>query len=276
MFSPIQSWLSIGGRTLAAIAAGTALAVSTAASAMSLSPMVAEITVDGAGSSARIQIGNESDQPLPYETHITRVDFDEYGVPTETPADDDFLVFPPQGALPPKSSQVIRVQWLGDPTLRSSRSYYLEVRQIPVPLGTTPGTTGAGAQLQITYRIKALLTVAPHGATPKVFVRQAVATMIEPRRQTAVPTDAAAPPPKAPGIQVTLQNEGTRHALMGGLTWIVEGTGPDGHTFRVTVPRATISAAIGAGYLPPDGAQRVFSIPFDTPSKGDLTVRFTE
>jgi fimbrial chaperone protein len=275
MFSPILNRLGISGRALACLAAGVALAMSTAASAMSLSPMVAEISVDGAGSSARVQIGNETDQPLPYETHITRVDFDEYGVPTETPADDDFLVFPPQGALPPKSSQVIRVQWLGDPTLKSSRSYYLEVRQIPVPLTSAPGTAGAGAQIQITYRIKALLTVAPHGATPKVFVRNAVATMIEPRLPTQVPTGGP-PPAKVPGIQVTLQNEGNRHALMGGLTWIVEGTGADGRAFRVEVPRSTVSTAIGAGYLPPDGAQRIFSIPFDTPSKGNLTVRFTE
>ena len=42
--------------------------------------------VNEAIAAARIQVGNEGDQPLPYETHITLVDFDENGVATETPA----------------------------------------------------------------------------------------------------------------------------------------------------------------------------------------------
>jgi len=242
--------------------------------------MVAELTVAGPASSARIQIGNESDQPLPYETHVTLVDFDENGVAHETPADQDFLVFPPQGAVPPKSSQVIRVQWIGDPQLKTSRSYYLEVRQLPVSL-TAPAQTATGqatAVIQVTYRIKALLTVAPKDAHPAIYVRQVVAAMIEPHRTLQPSNIAVAPPepPKVPGLQVTLENDGARHALMGGVTWIVEGDGPDGKPFRVTIPRAVLSGAIGVGYVPPAGGKRVFNVPFDTPSQGPLTLHFTE
>ncbi len=140
------------------------------ARAMSLTPMVAEITLTGAGSSARIQVGNQGDQPMPYETHITRIDIDRDGKIVETPADADFLVFPPQGLIGAGASQTVRVQWLGDPLLKSSRSYFLEIRQLPVPFQAGPAGDHPEVHLQFTYRIKALITVAPHGAKSRVFV----------------------------------------------------------------------------------------------------------
>ena len=90
---------------------------------------------------------------------------------------------------------------------------------------------------------------------------------------TAPPSDA---PPKVPGLRVTVTNIGNRHALMGGVNWIVDGVGPDGKPFHVAIPRESVSAAIGIGYLPPEGGQRIFNIPFAQPTKGPVTIRFTE
>ena len=88
-----------GRRSLsAALAVLAALAFSAPALAMRMSPMVAEISVSGAGlQRAHRRRQRQRAQPMPYETHITRVEFDENGALHETPADDDFLVFPPQG-----------------------------------------------------------------------------------------------------------------------------------------------------------------------------------
>jgi fimbrial chaperone protein len=276
----------IAARLAASVLAMTALALAAPAEAMRVSPMVAEISLTGGGSSARIDVGNETDTPLPYETHITRVDFDADGTLHETPADDDFLVFPPQGVIGAKGHQTIRVQWVGDPLMKASRSYYLEVRQLPIPFAETGSSDKPSVSIQILYRIKAMITVAPKGAKSSVSVVSVEPMMIDPpHRQSVLSTDpkaaaaalAAQPaPPKIPGLRVTVTNTGTRHALMGGVNWIVDGTAPDGKPFHVAIPRETVGAAIGIGYLSPEGGQRIFNLPFDQPTKGPVTIRFTE
>ncbi len=277
------------GRTLASLIGSAGILLGTlgvgpTAEAMRVTPMVAEVTVTGAGSSARIEVGNEGSEPLPYETHITRVDFNERGEIHETPADSDFLVFPPQGLVGAHSSQTIRVQWLGDPTLKSSRSYYLEIRQIPVALNPQPADSGAPptVALQIVYRIKALITVAPQGAQSKVSVVSIEPAIFTPRQQVklgpGVTSKTAVPQPSAPvpGLKVTLKNDGNRHALMGGVNWIFDGVGADGKPFHETISDGEIGTLIGVGYLPPEGGTRVFTVPFDHPYKGALKLRFTE
>lgn len=99
--------------------------VVTSAWAMRVSPMVSELTTSGAGSAARIEVGNVGSAALPFETRITRMDIDADGNIVETPADEDFLVFPPQGVVPVSGRQVVRVQWIGDPAIDVSRAYYL-------------------------------------------------------------------------------------------------------------------------------------------------------
>src|SRR6185437_8563795 len=76
---------------------------------------------------------------------VSPIEYRNDGTITETPADDDFLIFPPQGVLLANARQVIRVQWVGPP-LDSSRAYYVSINQLPVPLdaprppGEAPGT----------------------------------------------------------------------------------------------------------------------------------------
>jgi fimbrial chaperone protein len=271
-------------RAVTALAVGGFLAFGpltiTPARAMSANPMVAEITLAGAGSSARIEVGNEGADPLPFETHITRIEFDTQGQPHETPADDDFLVFPPQGVVAARSSQTVRVQWLGDPNLGSSRSYYLEIRQLPVQLAPESGTpTRPTVNVQIVYRIKALITVAPRNAKSKVSVVSIEPEMVTPHQPVKMgPGFASKPPPgqPEPGLKVTVKNVGNRHALMGGVNWLLSGVGTDGKPFQVTIPGDVIARGVGAGYLAPDGGVRIFDLPFDPPHTGALTLRFTD
>ncbi len=107
--------------------------------------------------------------------------------------------------------------------------------------------------------------------------------MIAPPKPKLNLSASAAPPPAAqaalqpvPALRVTLKNTGTRHALMGGVNWVFDGKGPDGKSFHVVVNAGTVTTEIGIGYLPPDGGERVFDVPFDQPHKGPVTVRFTE
>ena len=58
------------------------------------------------------------------------------------------------------------MQWVGG-DIPTSRAYYLSVNQLPVSL--EQGAQGAvGAQVQVVYHMKALVTIAPVGAEPNV------------------------------------------------------------------------------------------------------------
>src|SRR3546814_18237806 len=70
-----------------------------------------------------------------------------------TPADEQFLVFPPQRIVPPQSQQVFRVQYIGEPELATSEIYYMQIRQIPVDIAA------GQSQVQIVVNFNVLVNV---------------------------------------------------------------------------------------------------------------------
>lgn len=268
-------------RRLSAVVAITiaGLVAVSSAEAMRVSPMVAELTTTGAGSTARIEVGNIGNAALPFETVITEVDMTG-DVITEKPADEEFLVFPPQGLVPTNGRQVVRVQWVGAPDLDASRAFYLSVRQLPVEV-TPSGEGGGSLQVSVLYTMKALLVVAPPNARPDVRVEKVVPAMVSPPAIEIDPAltggEQVGPPPAEPGIEVTLVNQGKRYALLSGATWSVSGTDLSGQPYNKTLTGDTISQTVGVGYLAPSGGRRTFKIPTDgielDPAK-PLTVRF--
>ena len=256
-------------RLLLALTTIALATIATTADAMRVSPMVVEITTRGAGSSARIEVQNVGSTAHPFETRITRLEFGEDGEMIETPADEDFLVFPPQGIVPVGGRQVVRVQWIGDPDLALSRAYYVGIHQIPVDLSGDGEAAAVGGQLQVVYNMKSLLTVAPPGAEPQVRVISATPTMVAAAPQTAVEVDPAlgGAAPEAglqemrPGVSVELRNTGTRYAMMSAADWTLEGTGVDGEPLRIVLSATQVNEAVGVGYLAPAGGRRTFEVP---------------
>lgn len=265
------------GAVLGLIAGLTAM---TAAWAMRVSPMVSELTTTGAGSAARIEVGNVGSVALPFETKITRMEVDADGNVVETPADEDFLVFPPQGLVPVGGRQVVRVQWVGEPRLEASQAYYLWVRQLPVVTDPTTSETGGAVSVSVLYTMKALIVVAPPGAEPKVELVSVKPAMITPPAPEVDPSltggEALPPPPAEPGVEVVVSNTGKRYALMSGATWVLEGTDTAGQPFSRQFTSDEISKTVGVGYLAPAGGRRTFRLPTGTaldPAK-PLTLRF--
>lgn len=238
----------------------------TPALAMRVAPMVSELSTSGSGAVARVEVGNVGSAALPFETKITRIEFDENGTLIETPAEDDFIVFPPQGLVPVSGRQVVRVQWVGDAAIPVSRAYYLWIQQLPVE--TDPKKIGDGSaaiSIDILYTMKSLMVVAPAGAKPDVEVVSIEPQMVTPPVPTVDPsikleTEQAAPQPE-PGLKITVANKGNRYALMSGATWTVTGTDKTGKPFERTYGGDEISQTVGVGYLPPAGGKRVFTIP---------------
>lgn len=249
-----------------------------AASAMRVSPMVVELSSIGSGSTARIEVQNVNPAALPFEARVYRIDFDEQGTVHETPADNDFLVFPPQGILSKDARQVVRLQWVGG-TLDSSRGYYVSINQLPVKLDAVASAGTVGASVQVLYHIKVLATVAPPGSSAKIEVRSAHPTLISaPAAPTVGATASAAPVgPPQPGVEVTVRNSGKRYALMAGSTWTIEGTGVDHHPLKVVLTRDDLNHILGAGYVAALGGQRSFKVPTGKAfADAPIRVRFSD
>ena len=243
---------------LCGIAATIAASIGVPADAMNVSPMAVELTTTGAHATARIQVLNVNPQALPFEVRIYRIDFDSHGTMTETPADADFVVFPPQGLIAHNQRQVVRLQWVGG-HLDSSRGYYAAINQVPVPLDPSKiDKTKRSIDVQVVYHMKVLATVAPPGATPKVAVESVRPIMIAPRDATSNGKVAAV---AVPGIAAIVTNSGKRYAMLAGTTWTIEGRGIDSKPLKLVLTSARMSELLGAGYVPALTGRRTFEIP---------------
>lgn len=266
---PILSVLKRRSKALLATIAAIFIFVP-AAYAMRVSPMVIEMETSGTDAVARIEVQNINAGKLAFETRVYRMEIDKDGQITETPADDEFLIFPPQGALPPSGRQVIRLQWVGDPELATSQAYYVAVQQLPVAF--EPGTEeAASAQVQILYNMRALVVVAPPGAKPNV----SASSVHQVQYQPPAPPGATEKPPLQDGVAVTLRNDGRRHAMMAEFGWNLEGTDREGNFLRVDVSPEELSRVVGTGYVPAQG-ERTFNLPVPGFGPGPIKLTFAK
>ena len=259
--------------TCGLIAGAALLAVPLSVDAMTVSPMAVELNSTGTGSTSRIQVLNVNKAPLPYEVRVFRIEIGENGDVVETPADADFIVFPPQGLLKQNQRQMVRLQWVGG-KLDSSRGYYVAINQIPVVLDlANVDHTKRSVDVQIVYHMKVLATVAPPGAKPKITVERVGPVMIKPRAQPGVAAATTAP---VPGISATITNTGKRYAMLAGVTWTIEGKGLDKKPLKVVVTSGEMGQLLGAGYLPALNGRRTFEVPTGVAfSNAPITIKFS-
>lgn len=253
----------------ALLAALVALAVLvTPALAMRVSPMVIEMESRGSNAVARIEVQNINPANLAFQTRVFRMEIDKDGTITETPADDQFLVFPPQGVLAAGGRQVVRLQWVGDSEMAASQAYYVSVEQLPVPF-EAGSSDSVGAQVQVLYNMRALVVVAPPGAKPDVKASMVKQLNYQP---PALP-GATELPPMQDGLEITLRNDGRRHALMANFGWQIEGTDAAGKWLRVDISPEELNRAVGTGYVPPLG-ERTFRVPVPGFGPGPIKLSF--
>lgn len=238
--------------------------------AMRVSPMVVEMETRGTNAVARIEVQNINQGNLAFETRVFLMTLDEKGQIVETPADDKFLIFPPQGVLPAGGRQVVRLQWVGEPDLAASQAYYVSVQQLPVALEPT-ATEELAAQVQILYNMRALVVVAPPGAKPDVSA--AAVRQVNYQPPAAPGSDAL--PPLQDGVAITLRNEGRRHAMMAHFGWRLEGTDREGKWLRVDISPEELSRAIGTGYVPAL-SERTFNVPVTGFGPNPIKLSFTQ
>lgn len=140
------------------------------AAAMSVSPTHLEMTSAGPNSRADIRVFNNADKPLPIETVVSRVTRDADGNEVIKREDADFLVLPLQTMIPPGGSQVLKVQWLGEPLIEESRAYRIAVKQLPV------AQPGERKSVQLVLKFSVIVNVAPPEGRPALrLVRAGIA-----------------------------------------------------------------------------------------------------
>lgn len=221
--------------------------------AMRVHPLLIEMESVGRTSSATLSVGNEGANKLPVEVAVERLTLDENAQASYSPADDDWLIFPPQTIIPPGGQQNFRLQWLGEPELAQSQSYHVVVKQVPVAL--PEGQSG----IQLVYNFRALVNVAPPGVKPELVVLES--TIVKDKDDQ-------------PRIALLLENKSPAHGLLTKHEVKLKLTDAQGKTlWKYQLLRDEIFQRIGAGLVQPDNKRR-FVLPLDLPeTAGNIGVK---
>lgn len=221
---PLLSGLAL---TAAALASSSALA------GVRVQPMSYDLLPAGNATKQDLRVENTSSTPTPVEIRVERREVLPDGKDKRTPADDDFLIFPPQAILPANGFQTFRVQYIGDPAIRQTNLYLITVAQLPVS-----GTGEQGTGIQIVYNVGTLAAVTPKDAAANIVVT------------------GVTPAADGKKIEVAVANQGTRYARLRNGAWTF--TSGDGKT--ETLEGEALRNAIENSLIEP-GKTRVVQLP---------------
>lgn len=211
-------------RLLAAVAAAV---FAGPVAAFDVVPTVSVLELPEAAAGRTLVVRNPRTVDLPVAFEVFERTVAEDGSETYTPADNSFLVFPPQAVVKAGGTQAVRVRWIGETPPRS-RSFTLYAAEIPVDLSGAETTT-----VQTVMRMGASVHVTPKAARPRPVLA------------------ASAPAPDEEGVRVTVTNEGDRFYYIDQLT--------------LEFPDRTIAgrelADVAQRTLVPPGGRRTFVVP---------------
>jgi fimbrial chaperone protein len=228
---------------------------SSVAYAMTVQPVVINLTTSGRGMTQVVTVENTFANPLPVEMRIEELALEEAGVKGTGKDPGDLLIFPAQALIQPGQTQTFRVQYVGDPELARSKHYYATVAQLPVKL-----PEGQSA-IQILYNFQVLVSVAPTGVKPALKVESGMIA----RNQAGKPVPA-----------VMVSNASTAHGyLSNGRLRIVQRDPAGREVFKKTLSGPEIQQTIGFGLIGAGQTRRVM-IPVELPSEGgSVEAQFT-
>ncbi len=179
------------------------LALTSAAAAQQVQPMRYDLAPSGAASERIVRVENTQSTPLTIEVLPLLVEQATADGEVRAPADDDFLIFPPQAIIEPGAIQNIRVRYIGNPAIATSKTYRIDVRELPVDL-RGGGETGVG----MIVSFLTLVSVVPDGAEPDL--------------QASVSSSGT-----NGALRVEFSNNGARYARLSEYLWRFSGDGAD-------------------------------------------------
>jgi len=225
----------IGGLTAAA-----ALLIVGVVAAMTVQPVVVDMSMTGRQMSAPVRVENNGPNPLPVEVRLVETDFAVDAVGASDRLSDDIIAFPPQAIIPPGETQVFRLQYVGDPGADRSKHYYAEVAQLPVEL-----PEGQSA-IQILYNFQVMVNVASPTASDAALTIESAEIV-----QNAEGKNMAA---------FTVRNSGRNYGYLSSGNLTIRHTDAAGNeTVRRTLTGNEIQQMIGFGLIGPEMTRRFVS-----------------
>lgn len=232
-----------------------AVTASTALYAMTVQPVVIDLTTGGRGMSQALTVENSFDKPLPVEIRIEALEPTADGVKATGRDTGEIAVFPPQALIQPGQRQNFRVQYVGEPNLARSKHFYVTVAQLPVQTGS------GSSNIQLLYNFQILVSVSPEGAKPALAVTSA-----------EIGRDAAG----APVPLVTVANSAVAHGYLSRGRWrIVQRDAGGREVFRKDLSGPDVQQLIGYGLIAGGQTRRV-TFPLPLPQQqGRIEAQFT-
>ncbi len=213
--------------------------IAPAAQAMSVSPIVLDMTTVGKDNRSQISVVNDGAKPLPVEIVVLRAELDEKGKITSKPAGENFLVFPPQALLRPGATQNFRIQWVGDPGIPTSQTYIFSVNQVPVKM--PKGKSG----VQVVFNFATIANIAPPGGKSAINL---IKTGVGKDKKGKVRPE------------LTVKNPGNSYAKLSDATIQLSGG-----SWSETLAPEKLRQVLGIGLVQP-GKTRTFQLPVDMPA----------
>lgn len=210
------------------------------AQALSLVPIAQDFDPSGRDAVQSFRLENETDRQVAVTVTITSRQMNIEGEESNAPT-TDFAVFPSQIVIAPRQSQVVRVQWKGEPRPGQERAYRIIAEQQAIK-----GDLGPNARaIQLVVRYVGSLYVLPAGARPNVTLESARAIM-DPQNKRS--------------LEVVLDNQGRSHTLIDEptLTLSVGGT-------VKTLKEDDLAGLVGENILAASKRRFVFPWPADLP-----------
>lgn len=134
--------------------------------AYEVSPMRIFLQPSRGQTSATIAVNNIRPEALPIEVKILRRIVNDDGTQTFEPADDQFVVFPPQAQIAASQSQAIRIQYLGA-VGAESEAYVVQITEVPV-------NKLDGSGIQFTYNFGVAVYIQPNRPRARLGIESPV------------------------------------------------------------------------------------------------------
>ena len=164
------------------------LLTSFSANALQMTPLSLVLKPSGGGAKQSVRVTNETNKPIAVQFSVTtRQQLNNKEV--RKPADNNFMIYPPQTIIPARTTQKVRVEWLGPGKIPQEQAYRLIAEQVHVSLEERKQN---GISFLMT--IENGLYVQPNGTKSNVQVKAV-------RRH-------------GNQLAVTLTNTGTRHQIL--------------------------------------------------------------
>jgi P pilus assembly chaperone PapD len=238
---------SLTKRILVGLLMVLALLAPSAALAMTVQPVVLNLSPGGRNMTQVLTVTNTFSYALAVELRVEELVVDAAGVRSTNKDPGDLVVFPPTALIQPGQTQTFRVQYVGDPRLAKSKHYYVSVAQLPVKQ-----QQGQSA-VQVLYNFQVLASVSPTGAKP------------------AIKVDSAAVERTGDGKfvpAITFSNAAVAHGFLAdGKIRVVQKDTTGKEIFRREFTAPEVQQVIGYGLMAA-GQVRKVTLPVELPSSG--------